>query len=139
MRLSLVAGGLAAAMLIAGLAFQPRPAYAVKEFRAEFAARYAKPNSRKPADKAFAKVIDKAQCTICHPGDDKHKLTAYGAAVAQLVNQHDKGSKARIQAAFDAVARRRSDPFDPNAPTFGELLDAGKLPRAPFEANENNP
>ena len=131
MRRSVVGGVVVGLMVVVGIALTTPPAHAVKEFRDEFEARYVKRNSRKRLDVALAKAVDQAKCTICHPGDDKHKLNAYGSQVAQHVNKQDKGNKAKIQEALERATTRSSDPFTPKSPTFGALIRKGKLPVSP--------
>jgi len=107
------------------------PAYAVKEFFNEFEAYYVKRNSKRRNDVVFANAVEQAKCTICHPGDDKHKLTGYGSQVAQIVNRGDKNDKKRIRAAFDEVSRMASDRYNKRSPTFGSMIKLGKIPAEP--------
>ncbi len=134
MRRQAVRGTMIVLMVAIGVAAVPPPAHAVKEFFAEFDAYYVRRNSRKRNDVALAKAVEKAKCTICHPGDDKHKLTAYGAQIAQIINHFDKANKKKIHAAFKEVAEMRSDRHDKKSPTFGVLIKQGKIPQAAWEA-----
>lgn len=131
MRLSLVGRAMAGLVVVIGIALAATPAHAVKEFRDEFEARYVKRNSRKRPDVSLARAVDQAKCTVCHQGEDKHRLNAYGSQVAQLVNKQDKGNRAKIQAALERAATISSDPFTPKSPTFGALIRKGQLPVSP--------
>jgi len=115
-------------MIVAGMAITVRPAHAVKEFREQFEAKYVNRHSRKRNDVALARAVDAAQCRVCHPNDDKHKLNVYGSQLAQYVNQFDKEKTERIQDSLEKISVKRSDPFDKNSPTFGALIKKGKLP-----------
>jgi len=114
-----------------GIGLTPQPAQAVKEFKEQFEAKYVKPHSRKRADVALARAVEAAQCRICHPGDDKHKLNAYGAQLGQYVNHFDKEKTERILDSLEKISERRVDPFDKNSPTFGALIKKGQLPVEP--------
>ena len=131
MKRLVVRGSLVGLMAIVAIAWTTTPAYAIKEFFAEFESRYVKHNSRKRVDVALAKAVDEAKCTICHPGDDKHKLTAYGTEIAKLVNKFDKEKKKKIQDALERAATMHSDSYNSKSPTFGTQLRQGKLPEGP--------
>lgn len=122
---------MAVAATILGAAAAVGPAFAVKEFYAELEAKYVKRNSTKDADIALAAEFEQAGCTICHPGDDKHKLTSYGGKLSWRVNKFDKQNKKKIQEALDEVGALLSDPHDPKSPTYRELFRQGRLPHDP--------
>ena len=105
-----IAAGVAAALGIAAVA---PPAFAIKPFYAELEAKYVKPDSKEDNDIALMIAFNQAGCTICHPGDDKHKLTRYAGQLAWRINKFDQGNKKKIQEAFDEVGAMRSDPYDP--------------------------
>lgn len=113
---------------VVGFAVLAAPAGAVEEFYAELAAKYVKPASKKQDDVLLAIAVEGARCTICHPGDDTHKLTPYGGQLAWRVNKYDKKDKKKIQKAFDEIGKLRSDPRDPKSPTYGDLFRQGRLP-----------
>jgi hypothetical protein len=123
-----IAAGVAAVL---GLAAIVPPACAMKQFYAELGTKYVKPKSKERNDVALTIAFEQARCTICHPRDDKHKLTQYGGEVALRINKFDKGDKKKIHAALDEVGGLRSDPRDPKSPTYTELFRQGKLPRSP--------
>jgi hypothetical protein len=116
-------------LVLLGMAMTPPPARAVKEFFAEFEAKYAKRNTRKRNEIALTKAIDQAKCTICHPNNNKHKLTSYGSEVAKRINQYDKQNKKKIQEALENVSKLPNDSYDPKSPKFGAIFKQGKLPK----------
>ena len=115
-----------------GLAAVAPPAYAIKQFYAGLRAKYVRPDSKEDNDVALMIAFNQAGCTICHPGDDKHKLTRYAGQLAWRINKFDKGNKKKIQEAFDEVGAMRSDPYEPKSPTYSELFRQGKLPPNPM-------
>lgn len=103
-------------------------ACAVKEFYSELEAKYVNRNSKDENDVAVAQAFQDARCTICHPGDDKHRLSRYAAQLSMRVGAHDRKNKKRIQAAMQEVGAMRSDHRDPKSPTYNELFRQGKFP-----------
>lgn len=103
-------------------------ANAMKPFRDEFMAKYVKPDSADAKGKAFAEAVETAKCSVCHQGKSKKVRNAYGRALNKFLNEDDADNKEKIRAAFDKVAQLKSNPDDPNSPTFGDLIKAGKLP-----------
>lgn len=123
--LATICGSFLGAILI----LAARTANADKAFRDEFIAKYVKPDSSDTKDKAFAEACDKAKCAICHEGRSKKDRNAYGKELAKLLKRDtDKENKPKIQAALDKVAQLKLNPDDSKSPTFGELIQAGKLP-----------
>ncbi len=121
-----LAGALVGAVVVSLTA---STAQADKAFRDEFIAKYVKADSKDAKDKAFADVTEKAKCTICHEGVSKKDRNVYGQALDKLLDRKaDKDDKAKIQKALDTVAAMKANPKDPNSPTFGDLIKAGKLP-----------
>ena len=116
---------------VVGIAADASPAFAIKQFYLGLQARYVKPESKEQNDVALTIAFEQAGCTICHPGDNKHKLTPYGGQVAWRINKFDKGNKKKIQEALDEVGALRSDPRNSKSPTYSELFRQGKLPPAP--------
>ena len=113
------------------IGFTASPARAVKEFKDAFAAKYVKPDSTEANDVALAKAFRQASCYTCHaPGDNKKIRNDYGKQLAKVLSKKDKKDKAKIATALDAVAKLKSKPSDPQSPTFGEKIAAGKLPAA---------
>ncbi len=127
MRLSM-AWILAAALGVAAVA---SPAYAVKEFYAQLEAKYLKRDSTKQNDLALLIAFEQARCTICHPGNDKHRFTVYGGQLACRLSKFDKANKKKIQAALGEVGALHSDPQDAKSPTYNDLFRQGKLPPGP--------
>jgi len=125
--LSSLLGGALVAGLVLGLG-TPQ-AKAIKAFKDEFDAKHVKPDSKDPKEKALADAAARAKCLICHRGKRKRNRNAYGKALAELLDRRkDRDSKEKIQAALDAVAKKKSNPDDESSPTFGDLIQDGKLP-----------
>ena len=104
-------------------------AKAVKQFKDQFEAKYVKPDSQDPKEKALAEAAAKAKCLICHEGTSKKNRNVYGKALAELLDRKvDKSDTEKIQKALETVAAKKSKPDDENAPTFGDLIKEGKLP-----------
>jgi predicted Ser/Thr protein kinase len=112
-------------VLLAGPAI--RPAYAIKQFADEFKDVYVKEGSPLSAE------VEKAKCNVCHVGKSKKDHNAYGKALAErLDKKEDKENKEKIRKALEEVEALSSDPGKPDAPTFGQLIAAGKLPGGPI-------
>jgi hypothetical protein len=131
MRRSVVGGVVVGLLVAVGASLVPPRAQAIEEFRDEFEAVFVNRRSRKRADVAFARAVVQAKCTICHPGDDKHKLNSFGAQVGQVVNKNDKNKTDRIRQALERAATISSDPYTPKSPTFGQQMRKGELPNSP--------
>jgi hypothetical protein len=109
----------------------PSPAVAVKEFKDAFQTKYVKTDSSQASDVALAQAFTKASCTVCHVnGQEKKIRNDYGKELAKRVSKTDKKDRAKILAAMDTVAKLKSNPSDPQSPTFGEKIANGKLPAA---------
>ncbi len=122
--LTLFAGSLACAVLYGA---QTGSALAIKPFETEFKAVYYKPDGS-PAEKALAGAIDGAKCNVCHMGTSKKMRNAYGEALDKLLDKMaDKDKPDVIKKALETVAAQKTG-ADASAPTFGDLLKAGKLP-----------
>ena len=105
-----------------------REAFAIKQFSDEFKAVYVKEGT------PLAAEVETAKCNVCHKGSNKKDRNAYGEALAKLLDKkEDKENKEKIRQALDTVAKESSDPSKPDAPTFGDLIAAGKLPGGPGE------
>ncbi|ASV75706.1 hypothetical protein THTE_3104 [Thermogutta terrifontis] len=115
--------------LVVGAVWCGSQALAVTQFRTQFVERYVKKDSNDPKDRAFAELVDRAGCNICHLGDDKTKRNAYGQALDKLLDRKtDARNKEKIQKALEVVEKEKVDPKDPKSPTFGDRIKAGKLP-----------
>jgi len=126
-------------LVTVGIAFQAATVSAVTQFRNEFFKRYVKQDSKDPKDKAFAELVEKAGCNVCHLGDDKEKRNPYGQALDKLLDRKtDARDKEKIQKALEAVEKEKLDPKDPKSVTFGERIKKGELPYpVPAELMEN--
>jgi cytochrome c553 len=109
-------------------------AQAIAPFKKEFDEKYVKKESADPKDQEFAAAVKKANCLVCHAKnaegkEDKKIRNAYGKALDILLDKKtDAKDVAKIQGALDTVAKEKSNPDDPNSPTFGDLIASGKLP-----------
>ena len=117
--------GCGVAVMAAVAVCNMRPAYALKEFREQFVAKYVKADSS--AD--WKGKVDGAKCCVCHFADKpKEERNVYGQALAKLLNEKDKKNKQKIAAALEKVAGLKAKADDAKAPTFGELIKQGNLP-----------
>ncbi len=104
-------------------------AWAISAFHTGFVNQYVKKESTEPVDQAFAELVTKARCYICHVNEERTERNTYGQALDKLLDQKtDARNRKKIQEALLAVEKERSDPKDPKSPTFGERLQARKLP-----------
>jgi hypothetical protein len=104
-------------------------AHAVAPFKKEFDEKYVKKNPSTPEEIALAAAAKEAKCNVCHKGTKKTDRNAYGNALDSLLDKKtDMKDAAKIRDALDKVADMKSNPNDPNSPTFGELIRQGKLP-----------
>ncbi len=126
--LGLITPGLA---VILSLAAPAPPARAIEEFYKAFEAKYIKPESTKQNDVLLIIAFEQARCALCHPGDDKHTLSSYGAEVGWRVNKYDKGDKKKIRKALEEVGTLRVDSRNPKSPTYADLFKEGRLPAGP--------
>ena len=121
-----VIAGAALALVCGGSA---REAFTIKAFFEEFKAVYVKPESADPAEKALAAEVETAKCNVCHVGKSKKDRNVYGEALAErLGKKEDAKNVEKIKKALEEVAALSSDPAKADAPTFGKLIEEGKLP-----------
>jgi len=112
--------GLGMAVVVGGAS---REALAIKQFADEFKAMYVKKGT------PLAAAVEAAKCNVCHVGKDKKQRNAYGQALAErLDKKEDAKNVEKIKKALEEVAALSSDPSKADAPTFGKLIDEGKLP-----------
>ena len=103
------------------------------QYKKEFIGKYVKAEDASAEEKAFAELVAKANCQVCHaPGDDRKKRNEYGQELAKLLRPagakgNEKDAK-KIDEALDKVAELHVDPKDPKSPTYGDILKAHKLP-----------
>ncbi|MEQ8848320.1 hypothetical protein [Botrimarina sp.] len=92
------------------------------------------------ADKDFRKLARKAKCNICHQGKkERTNYNRYGEELTLHLTEEDRKDEDKILAALKTIADTRSDPSDPAAPTFGELIARGELPGGPLEESQREP
>jgi hypothetical protein len=104
-------------------------AHAIPAFNKEFMDKYVKKDPANDSEKALAAAVAKVKCNVCHMGTNKKMRNDYGKALKGLLDKKtDIKNITKIQAALEKVAGMKSNPDDPSSPTFGELLEKGKLP-----------
>ena len=96
-------------------------AFARKQYDEAFKAAYVKEGT------PLAAAVAEAKCNVCHVGKSKKDRNVYGQAIGGKLEKNTKDADA-IRKALDAVAAMSSDPANPVAPTFGDLIAEGKLP-----------
>jgi hypothetical protein len=98
-----------------------RQAAARPPYNAEFKQKYLGEETN------MAKALGKdSSCNVCHVGTNKKKRNDYGAAFQKLLKK--SGGQPAIIEALEKVSKQRSKPKDDKSPTFGELIEEGKLP-----------
>jgi len=98
---------------------------AIIQFHKEFVATYVD----KHENKEFVKTAKEARCYICHVGKKRTNRNEYGKQLSELLDKtKDKANKKKIHEALTKVAQMHSDPKDEKSPTFGDLIQSGKLP-----------
>ncbi len=76
----------------------------------------------------FKALEGKSNCNICHEGKDKKDRNAYGMAVAKGIGAKNEKDAEVIAAGIKKAAAAKSAD---GGPTFGELIESGKLPVTP--------
>jgi hypothetical protein len=107
--------------LVVGLS--QSPARAVKPFFTEFKEKYTNPEGS-AEDKAYAELVEKTQCNVCHMGKSKKMRNDYGKALNKYIKKEDQKDKEKIKEALDKAAEEKSA----DGMTFGELIKDHKLP-----------
>jgi len=115
--------------VMAGSLLAARPALALRQFRDEFYVLYLDEESTAEEDVAYVELVRGARCNLCHVGRNRKMRNVYGEALSELLDHDtDKENVEKIQEAIRAVAELKSNPDDPESPTFGELIEQRKLP-----------
>ena len=118
----------AVAALMVVVALSSSEAFAIKQFSDQFKEVYVKEGT------PLAAEVETAKCNVCHKGKSKKDHNVYGEALAKLLDKkEDKANVEKIREALAMVGKESSDPANPAAPTFGSLIEAGKLPGGPVE------
>ncbi|TWT99426.1 hypothetical protein Pla108_03640 [Botrimarina colliarenosi] len=110
------------------------PAAAFPDFQKQFIAKYAD-----GTNEAFTADVKDAKCWVCHQGKKKDNRNAYGEALHEYLGKKDRKDIEKIVESLDKVAAQSSNPDDPEAPTFGELIAEGKLPGGSLEEAKQEP
>src|SRR5271166_1506786 len=109
--------------VVAGV-FGARPAGAVKPFLEQFKALYVKPKTTDRTMQIFNEAVEAKGCTICHRGQPAKPIkdwNAYGTQLKKLLNaKRDAQNPKAIRTAMAKVAQMKSNPDDPQSPTFGQ-------------------
>ena len=114
-------------------------AFAIPVFKKQWDETYVADNK----NEAFVAAAEEAKCNVCHYGKSKKNRNDYGEALHKYLEKDEFKSarvkaepekvKAEIEEAFKKVAEMKAK----DGETFGEKLEAGKLPgTAPEEAEE---
>lgn len=132
---------LAASFVVCGLA---RPAAAIPQFQKEFEELYVSEpgeGSDAPLAMLFKEKKKSMRCLCCHQGKkSKKNRNAYGMKLSELLDKKkDKKNKEKIIAALKEVEALPSDPEDKDSPTFGDLIEEGKLPGGTLEDLQKEP
>ncbi len=109
-----------------------RPAEARTKYKNAFYEKYAEGEY-----KAVANDSVSGRCWLCHvnmkkynPPEDglkKRVRNNYGKAISKFIKKNEK-DQAKIIDALEKAAEVQSNPADAKSPTFGELIESGKLP-----------
>ena len=110
-------------MLWSGSTAQAHP-----QFKKEFDKKYVKKPPTTDQEKMFSEAASKAKCNTCHKGKDKKGRNSYGEALAKLLTKKDRKDVPKINSALVEVEKAHSKTDDPTSPTFGDLIQQGKLP-----------
>ncbi|MGO9111986.1 MAG: hypothetical protein ACLP9L_22395 [Thermoguttaceae bacterium] len=128
--------------VLAGM-FRTRPAAAVKPFLEQFKALYVKPKTTDHTMQIFNEAVEAKGCTICHrgqPAKPTKEWNTYGTQLKTLLNaKRDAQNPKAIRAALGKVSRMKSNPDDPQSPTFGQRLQQGKLPVGEIHVRPRDP
>jgi len=95
----------------------------------------ARPNYKAAWDQTYLKegtpiyqaLSGKSNCNICHEGKDRKNRNEYGAAIGKNLGMKNNKDNAQIAAALQKAAEAKST----DGPTFGELIEQGKLKPTP--------
>jgi len=87
---------------------------------------HARPNYKKEFETKYPKVAasNKIDCNVCHYGDSKKNRNDYGKAMGKGLPGANCKDSGKVQEALSAAEKEKNA----DGKTFGELLEAGKLP-----------
>ncbi|MEQ8848319.1 hypothetical protein [Botrimarina sp.] len=122
-------------LALAAVAGVAATADAFPQFQKQFLIVYAGEDSNPD----FAVVVKDAKCFVCHQGKKKTNRNPYGEALHEYIGKKDRKDDAKIQDALAKVAEQSSNPDDPAAPKFGDLIAEGKLPGGDLEQAQQEP
>jgi hypothetical protein len=113
-------------------------ASAIVPFMKEFQKLYITPET----DEEFAELVmgKKTKCLVCHQGKKRKHHNPYGEHLEHLLDKKkDKKDKEKIIAALKKVEKTHIDPKDDKSPTYGDLIEANKLPGGPLKDVQKEP
>lgn len=117
-----------------GAAISFQSAKAVPPLRDAFKAKYAKEDGT-DAEKKVAESFKnlKNNCLVCHEKmadgkTDAKKRNAFGKALSGFVKKNEAKDKEKVEKAFEGAAALKVNKDDDKSETFGDRLQAGKLP-----------
>ena len=125
------------AVALCGLA---QSVQAIPQFGKEFNALY-KVDKKDDVTSDFEKAALEAKCLVCHQGKkSKKNRNRYGAELSKLLDKKkDKKNKEKIIEALQKVAKLHTVAKDEKSPTYGDLIEAGKLPGGPLKEVKEEP
>ncbi|HEX4146249.1 MAG TPA: hypothetical protein VHY91_22295 [Pirellulales bacterium] len=139
---------LCAVAFTAVVCWKVTPVHAYPDFFKEFEKKYTKEAPATPEETQFKETITTTKCGICHQGKTKKVRNTYGKAVEGFIpevvgkptlTKEDKDAlkkdTVKINALLDKAAEVHSDAANPQSPTFGDLIKAGKLPGKDVEVS----
>ncbi len=130
---------LCAVAVTAVASWKVAPVHAFPPFKKEFEKLYVKEEPATPAEKSLKEGVETHKCGICHTGPEgknKKVRNTYGKAITKLIPEPKtkesldelKKSPEKIKELLEKAAKEPSDPNNPGSPTFGQLIEEGKLP-----------
>ncbi len=126
-------------VIVLAISSLAQPAQAIKQFSNEFMKLY-KVDKESEEKTDFAKAVLEAKCYVCHQGKKKKNRNSYGTELSKLLDKKkDKKDTKKIIEALEKVAKMHTEAKDEKSPTYGELIQAGKLPGGPLADAKKEP
>lgn len=83
-------------------------------------------------DSKIAEAAKEAKCNICHFGKEKKNRNDYGTALSKILTEEKfkelKGKPEELAKSIQEALKKVSTEKSVGGQTFGELIEAGKLP-----------
>ena len=122
--------------------------FAFPQFQKEFVAMYVKEKAapgkvgaggeKEPSFEELATGA-KTKCYVCHQGKKRKDRNPYGLELSNFLTKKDKKDTEKIVKALKDVAKMHVNAKDKKSPTYGELIEAGKLPGGTLEECMKDP